>query len=115
MTEAEWNSCTDLWRLLDRTGYLRGKASERKLRLLAVACCRRLWNPPTNPRSRRAVEVAELYAEGAGRAQHSRIGVAVSSGACPCAPAFCRPRHAPSNGQGQCPRKPRSEVALVAV
>jgi hypothetical protein len=61
MTEAEWLACDDPGPMLD---FLRGRPSERKLRLFACACCRRVWYLLRDKRSRRAVEVAEGYADG---------------------------------------------------
>jgi hypothetical protein len=63
MTEAEWFAAKDPDPMLE---FLRdsGKLSERKARLFAVACCRRVWHLLPDQRSRRAIEAAELYADG---------------------------------------------------
>src|SRR3954447_22014578 len=62
MTEQEWLECTDPVLMLE---YLRGRAGDRKLRLFACACCRRVWHLLRDERSRALVELAESYAEGA--------------------------------------------------
>jgi hypothetical protein len=61
MTENEWLKCTHPDKMLR---HLAGKVSERQLRLLACAACRRLWRMLRDERSRKAVEVSERYADG---------------------------------------------------
>ena len=63
MTEAEWFACDDPVKLLEFVG--RHHPNERKLRLYGVAGCRRIWSFLPDERFRRAVEVAELFADGA--------------------------------------------------
>jgi hypothetical protein len=63
MNEAEWLACPDHTPMLD---FLRGKAGDRKLRLFAVACCRRIWHliVQEDERCPKAVEAAEQYTDG---------------------------------------------------
>ncbi len=61
MTEAEWLKCTDPKPMLE---FLGERASQRKLRLFAVVCCRRLWNLLSDKYSRKALTIAERYADG---------------------------------------------------
>src|SRR5262249_23934381 len=62
VNESEWLACTHRKKMLS---FLWGKASERKLRLFSCACCRRIWRLLSDDKSRRAVEVAEAFADGA--------------------------------------------------
>jgi hypothetical protein len=59
--EQEWLSATDPRAMLE---FLGGRASARKLRLFACACCRQFWHLLKSKSSRRAVDTVERYAEG---------------------------------------------------
>jgi hypothetical protein len=69
MTEAEWLASDDLEAMLEalRLGgnVTWTKAGRRKLRLLACCYARRLWGAMEDERSRRAVETAERFVDGA--------------------------------------------------
>src|SRR5262249_20537034 len=56
----EWEACQEPGPMLS---HLAGRASERKLRLFTVACCRRVWPWLADERSRWAVEIAERFAD----------------------------------------------------
>ena len=60
MTEAEWLTCTSP---TDMLFVMKSKTSDRKFRLIAAACCRRIWHLILDSRSRKAVEWAEGDAE----------------------------------------------------
>jgi hypothetical protein len=70
MTESEWRECREPQPML---AFLRnaGKLSERKARLFAVACCRRVWCL-LDQIGTAAVEVAERYADGITSAEELR-------------------------------------------
>jgi hypothetical protein len=62
VTEREWLGATDPAPMLE---FLRGKASDRKLRLFGCACCHRIWHlPDSEVESHNAVNVAERFADG---------------------------------------------------
>jgi hypothetical protein len=71
MTESDWLSATDPDRMLVylqlHRRITRSPGGFRRLRLLAVATCRRVWPLLEDPRIRAAVEAAERYADGRGR------------------------------------------------
>jgi hypothetical protein len=83
MTEAEWQGGADPAAMLGR---LQGRASDRKLRLLACACVRRsplltgMLQADYRRRLREAVESAERAAEGRGAAERLAEAYAAAAG-----------------------------------
>jgi hypothetical protein len=65
MTEEEWLFSDDPRKML---AFIGGETSERKVRLFACACSRRVWSLFKDERNRKAVEVAECHAD-------ARVGV----------------------------------------
>jgi hypothetical protein len=61
MTEEQWLGAKEPGEMLR---YLGKTASVRKRRLFACACVRHIWHLLTDPRSQRAIEVAEAFADG---------------------------------------------------
>jgi hypothetical protein len=72
VTQEEYYACTDPQMLL---AFLAdgGKLSERKARLFAVACCRRIGHLFTHTDMHRSVEVAEQAAEGKAKREQLRL------------------------------------------
>jgi hypothetical protein len=68
MNEMEWMTCADPKPMLEflrrRLKQQPGCVSDRKVRLYVVACGRRVWHLLDHHSSRRAIEVAELLADG---------------------------------------------------
>jgi hypothetical protein len=60
MTEAEWLTCADPAPMLE---LLKGKASDRKVRLFACACCRHVWCHLTEAGQREVVEWFEAVTD----------------------------------------------------
>jgi hypothetical protein len=71
MTEAEWLTATDPVPMLVS---LRGRVSLRKLWLFGCGCCQSIWPDLTDERTRRAVDVAERFADGLAGSEELREG-----------------------------------------
>jgi hypothetical protein len=93
MTEAEWLACDHSQAMLES---LEGKASDRKLRLFTVACCRAVWEFLVDDRSRKAIDAVERLANGElfeeERENHSRAARAAFGDAIT---PLCRDAHGP--------------------
>jgi hypothetical protein len=61
MTEKQWLKATDPAEMLELLG---PHASDRKLRLFACACCRRVWHIVTSPKLEQALPLLEDSIEG---------------------------------------------------
>jgi hypothetical protein len=106
MTEHEWQNCTDLELMVE---FLWGKVSDRRLRLFAVASCRRIWHLLTDKRSQKAVEVSEKFAEG----QASRQELAAARAAADKAHSEA-PRHANFRSLDAAPNAAEEDLSTVA-
>ena len=62
MNEPEWLACGEPRKMLR---YLEGKATDRKLRLFACACCRRIWHLLPHQSNRDLVAAVEDHPAGA--------------------------------------------------
>lgn len=71
MTEEEWRSCTDPTPMLE---FLRGKASDRKLRLTACGYCRSVWRL-MGKASRKAVLLGERMGDESVNENHRKAVV----------------------------------------
>jgi hypothetical protein len=78
MNEAQWLSGTDPTLMLDHMRES-GGASDRKLRLFAVACCRRLLHLRWPDTVQESLEVAERFADGQATAEDLRRAAADAS------------------------------------
>jgi len=77
MTEEVWLTSTDPQPMLE---YIQGRASDRKLRLFAVECCRRIWDRIISDSARNVVEVVERHADGLASRQDALSAAAEAEG-----------------------------------
>jgi len=78
MTEAEWFAWDDPRSFLQTLTYLIGRPgltifSERKLRLFAIACCRRVRGHCTDTRTQAAIQAAEAFADAKTNTERQQI------------------------------------------
>jgi hypothetical protein len=97
MTGKQWLACSDTKPMLS---FLTGRGSERKLRLFAAACCRRIWELLPSEQDRNAVEIAERFADQQATNDELRVArieaaiqrlttTALADRLAPCCPTGC--------------------------
>lgn len=62
--------------------FLRGEASSTRMRLVAIACCRRIWHLLSHEASRAAVEIAEKFAHGLATESDRLVASAAAESCC---------------------------------
>jgi hypothetical protein len=70
VNEADWLASADPEPMLK---YLRDRGSDRKLRLFACACCRRIWHLLDDEISRHAIELMERYPDPQSRSEDVQL------------------------------------------
>ena len=70
MDSESWEKSRDLKKMIRAVDPQR---SDRKLRLFAVACCRRVWNQITTASAKRLVELTEQFADGESESESLRL------------------------------------------
>jgi hypothetical protein len=74
MREADWLTCSDPQKMLEHLVHTRG-SGERRCRLFACACVRRIRHLLPDADFRRAVDVAECFADGAENVAHLALAL----------------------------------------
>ena len=120
MDESEWLTSQDPAAMLsaltakyvDVEREVHTEPSARKLRLFACACCRSVWHLLTDERSRRAVEVAERFADG--QATEEELDIARQYGGEAYLDSPRRRPFSPEDAVGSCIDGPTMTTHLIA-
>jgi hypothetical protein len=92
VTEAEWFDAKETW-VLYISAKENGWLSDRKLRLWACTCCRRIWHLIVDECSRNAVEVAERFADGLINEDERKVVFAAAESVAFAIPSNAPPEH----------------------
>jgi hypothetical protein len=70
MTEPEWLAYKEPYTMLE---FLGDEASDRRLTLVACACCRRIWHLLPDDKARQVIEIVEQFADRLATASRVRV------------------------------------------